>query len=45
MTRPAHAICVEPLSGPPDALNIAPRLVEPGKPLVGEFRFAWQEYG
>ena len=41
--EPEHAICVEPLSGPPDALNIAPRLVEPGKPLVGDFTLAWQE--
>jgi galactose mutarotase-like enzyme len=39
--HPDHAICVEPLSGPPDALNLAPYLVEPGKSLVGEFRFDW----
>ena len=41
--EPEHAVCIEPLSGPPDALNIAPKLVEPGKPLIGEFRLTWQE--
>lgn len=39
--EPAEAICVEPMTGPPDALNIAPRLVEPGRPLVLRARFAW----
>jgi len=39
--EPAEAICVEPMTGPPDALNIAPRVVEPGHPLVLETRFAW----
>lgn len=39
--EPAEAICVEPMTGPPDALNIAPRLVEPGCPLVLRARFAW----
>jgi aldose 1-epimerase len=41
--EPEHAICVEPLSGPPDALNIAPRIVTPGTPLIGEFCLRWQE--
>ena len=36
-----QAICVEPSSGPPDALNIAPRIVAPGEPLIGRFRLAW----
>jgi len=39
---PAHAICVEPSSGPPDALNIAQRIVAPGEPLIGHFRIAWE---
>ena len=39
----AHAICVEPSSGPPDALNIAPHIVTPGEPLVGHFRIAWNQ--
>jgi aldose 1-epimerase len=41
--EPEHAICVEPLSGPPNALNIAPRPVTPGQPLIGEFTIDWQE--
>ena len=28
--QPAHATCVEPQSGPPDALNVAPVLVTAG---------------
>ncbi len=36
-----HALCVEPLSGPPDALNIAPQFVELQKPASGEFRISW----
>lgn len=28
------ALCVEPQSGPPDAFNLAPVVVEPGAPLV-----------
>jgi aldose 1-epimerase len=39
--EPEDAICVEPMTGPPDALNIAPRIVEPGDPLVLRARFAW----
>ncbi len=40
--EPEHAICVEPMTGPPDALNIAPLLVTPERPLVAEARFSWQ---
>ena len=29
--RPPHAVCVEPQSGPPDAVNGAPEVVEPGR--------------
>jgi aldose 1-epimerase len=32
--EPADAICVEPQSGPPDALNHRPDLAEPGRPVV-----------
>ncbi len=39
--RPAHAICVEPMSAPPNALNTQPHVVEPGNPLVGEFTIRW----
>ena len=30
----AEAVCVEPQSGPPDALNHAPAVAEPGHPVV-----------
>jgi aldose 1-epimerase len=40
-SEPEHAICVEPQSGPPDALNLAPEVVEPGTPLVHEMRWRW----
>jgi len=40
--RPAHALCVEPWTAPPDALNAAPALVRPGKPLVLEMRLRWE---
>lgn len=38
----AHAVCVEPQTGPPDALRLTPVLVEPGLPLVAEATFAWR---
>ena len=37
----SHAVCVEPQSGPPDALNLAPTIVEPGTPLVTTFEWSW----
>lgn len=40
--EPSHALCVEPLTGPPDALNLAPRAVEPGAPLSLELRLGWE---
>jgi aldose 1-epimerase len=39
---PSHAVCVEPQSGPPDALRLTPVVVEPGLPLVAEATFAWR---
>jgi aldose 1-epimerase len=39
--QPAHAICVEPQTGPPDALNLAPHIVEPGKPLIASMTYTW----
>ena len=36
-----HALCVEPQTGPPDALRLTPVLVEPGLPLVAEATFRW----
>jgi galactose mutarotase-like enzyme len=40
-TNPEHAVCVEPQSGPPDEFNLAPKIVEPGTPLVVEATFRW----
>lgn len=42
---PPDTICVEPQSGPPDAANIAPEIVEPGRPLVHEMRWRWERLG
>ena len=39
---PTHAVCVEPQTGPPDALRLTPVLVEPGWPLVAEVTFRWR---
>ncbi len=41
-TEPAHAICVEPQTGPPDALNLRPRVVEPGRPLRATMDWRWR---
>jgi len=40
--RPAHALCVEPWTAPPDALNGTPALVRPGEPLVLQMRLRWE---
>ena len=40
--HPAHAVCVEPWTAPPDALNGTPALVRPGVPLVLEMRLRWE---
>ena len=37
-----HAVCVEPQTGPPDALRLTPVLVEPGWPLAAETTFGWR---
>ncbi len=41
--QPEHALCVEPQTGPADALNIAPELAWPGQPLVVEARISGEE--
>lgn len=41
----ANAVCIEPQTGPPDALRLTPVLVEPGLPLVAEATFAWRSLG
>jgi aldose 1-epimerase len=40
-TVPADAVCVEPQSGPPDAPNWAPEVVEPGERLRHTMRWRW----
>jgi aldose 1-epimerase len=40
-TMPEHAICVEPQSGPPDAVNGAPDVAEPGRPMTQVMRWRW----
>lgn len=39
---PAHAVCVEPQTGPPDAANLQrATIVRPGQPLVAETSLIW----
>ncbi len=41
-TEPEHAICVEPQSGPPNAVNLGgAAIVEPDAPLVVHATFRW----
>ena len=42
--QPRHAICVEPQSGPPDALNHLEwaQLVRPSRPLIAEMSLSWK---
>jgi aldose 1-epimerase len=41
-TVPTEALCVEPQTAPPNALNSGPTLVEPGRPLVAEMTWTWR---
>jgi aldose 1-epimerase len=41
-TVPADALCVEPQTAPPDALNTSPTIVEPGRPLIAEMVWTWR---
>jgi len=41
-TEPLDALCVEPQTGPPDALNLEPFLVVPGRPLVATMTWTWR---
>jgi aldose 1-epimerase len=36
------ALCVEPQSAPPDAVNLGPTIVEPGRPLVTWMEWRWR---
>lgn len=39
--EPDDAICVEPQTGPPDSVNLAPRVVLPGVPLTASMTWHW----
>ena len=41
-TEPRDALCVEPQTAPPDALNGEAAIVEPGHPLVAEMTWRWR---
>ncbi len=40
-TEPEHAECVEPQSGPPDEINLSPRVVTPDAPLIVHTTWRW----
>lgn len=40
-TEPEHALCVEPQSGPPNALNAGPHVLQPGEVLEGSMTLRW----
>jgi aldose 1-epimerase len=40
--EPAASICVEPQSGPPDALNHDPALAAPDRPVVVHSSWRWR---
>jgi aldose 1-epimerase len=44
-TVPAEALCVEPQTAPPDALNLVPAIVEPGRPLLASMTWTWRSLG
>ena len=37
----AHSTCIEPQTGPADAFNLAPRVLQPGQSLQAWFRMEW----
>ena len=41
-TEPTEALCVEPQTAPPDALNLEPAIVEPGRPLIAAMTWTWR---
>jgi len=44
-TVPQDAVCVEPQTAPPNALNATPAIVEPGSPLVATMTWGWRRPG
>jgi aldose 1-epimerase len=41
-TMPTDALCVEPQTAPPDALNTGPAIVVPGQPLIADMAWTWR---
>jgi aldose 1-epimerase len=41
-SEPEHALCVEPMTGPPDALNSGAERVEPTRPLAATMKLEWR---
>jgi aldose 1-epimerase len=41
-TEPRDALCVEPQTAPPDALNLEPFVVVPGRPVSATMTWAWR---
>jgi aldose 1-epimerase len=39
--QPAHAMCVEPQSGPPNEVNDAPHIVRAGESMQRHFTISW----
>jgi len=39
-----YAICIEPQTAPPDALNHEPDIVQPGNPLTAEVTLRWRKH-
>jgi aldose 1-epimerase len=44
-TEPDDAICLEPQTGPPDAVHLAPHVVLPGEPLTASMTWHWWALG
>jgi len=40
-TEPLHAVCIEPQSGPPDAVHLAARVIEAGERLTASMTWRW----
>jgi aldose 1-epimerase len=40
-TEPTNAICVEPQSGPPNEINRAPKIIDPGQRFFGWMGMTW----
>ena len=40
-TAPEHALCVEPMSGPPNQVNSLPSIIQPGQRFAGWMNLTW----